>query len=127
MWCYRAVPEIRTHEVPHLCQDLTSWKSVVISLQPHLESCRSNGMVGQTTLDSYFRSSRTSEADPDRSIPASNDLPSSSIGAAAAALPNVADLFANAFKPLGNTAPTNDVGLLWDKWLYLVKVPLRGK
>ncbi|KAI9620170.1 hypothetical protein KEM48_008247 [Puccinia striiformis f. sp. tritici PST-130] len=46
-----------------------SWKSVVISLQPHLESCRSNGMVGQTTLDSYFRSSRTSEADPDRSIP----------------------------------------------------------
>ncbi|POW02620.1 hypothetical protein PSTT_11663, partial [Puccinia striiformis] len=52
--------------------DLTSWKSVVISLQPHLESCRSNGMVGQTTLDSYFRSSRTSEADPDRSIPATN-------------------------------------------------------
>ncbi|KAI7936678.1 hypothetical protein MJO28_015577 [Puccinia striiformis f. sp. tritici] len=65
-------------------------------------------MVGQTTLDSYFRSPRTSEVASNRSAPNSNNLPANSIGAAAAVLPNVADLFANAFKPLGNTAPTAD-------------------
>ncbi|POW03291.1 hypothetical protein PSTT_11234, partial [Puccinia striiformis] len=65
-------------------------------------------MVGQTTLDSYFRSPRTSEVASNRSAPNSNNLPANSIGAAAAVLPNVADLFANAFKPLGNTAPTVD-------------------
>ncbi|KAH9441400.1 hypothetical protein Pst134EB_030065 [Puccinia striiformis f. sp. tritici] len=65
-------------------------------------------VVGQTTLDSYFRSPRTSEVASNRSAPNSNNLPANSIGAAAAVLPNVADLFANAFKPLGNTAPTAD-------------------
>ncbi|KAI9614375.1 hypothetical protein H4Q26_009524 [Puccinia striiformis f. sp. tritici PST-130] len=57
-------------------------------------------VVGQTTLDSYFRSPRTSEVASNRSAPNSNNLPANSIGAAAAVLPNVADLLPTRSNPL---------------------------
>ncbi|POW03274.1 hypothetical protein PSTT_11237, partial [Puccinia striiformis] len=85
------------------------WKSVAISYRSHLKLCLRSNTIWSAKLPSIPTSvPRTSEVASNRSAPNSNNLPANSIGAAAAVLPNVADLFANAFKPLGNTAPTVD-------------------
>ncbi|KAI9609737.1 hypothetical protein KEM48_002810 [Puccinia striiformis f. sp. tritici PST-130] len=78
-----------------ICRDQLPFPSQTL---PSLEY----DMVGQTTLDSYFRSPRTSEVASNRSAPNSNNLPANSIGAAAAVLPNVADLL-----PTPNTNQTS--------------------